>query len=123
MGGVASELGGTSVQTAGEQSGVTYTADGRPLYESSSDTVYIYNALQTAVSRQEDAADQPVLTGDGDAKTFGTGQPIYAEGSDEPLTYSPEHTYVYVGGTGNMSASDSGDAEPSGEQNSADKND
>lgn len=123
MGGVASELGGTSVQTAGEQSGVTYTADGRPLYESASDTIYIYNALQTAVARQEDAADQPVLTGDGDAKTFGTGQPIYAADSDEPLTYSPEHTYVYVGGTGNMSASDSGDAEPSGEQNSADKND
>lgn len=97
-GGVASELGGTSVQTAGEQSGVTYTADGRPLYESASDTIYIYNALQTAVARQEDAADQPVLTGDGDAETFGTGQPIYAEGSDEPLTYSPEHTYVYVDG-------------------------
>ena len=103
--------------------GVTYTADGRPLYESVSDTIYIYNALQTAVARQDDAADQPVLTGDGDAETFGTGQPIYAEGSDEPLTYSPEHTYVYVGGTGNTSASDSGDAEPSGEQNSADKND
>ena len=103
--------------------GVTYTADGRPLYESASDTIYIYNALQTAVSRQEDTADQPVLTGDGDAETFGTGQPIYAEDSDEPLTYSPEHTYVYVGGTGSTSASDSGDAEPSGEQNSADKND
>lgn len=97
-GGVASELGGTSVQTADEQSGVTYTADGRPLYESASDTIYIYNALQTAVSRQEDAADQPILTGDGDAETFGTGQPIYAEDSDEPLTYSPEHTYVYVDG-------------------------
>lgn len=78
--------------------GVTYTADGRPLYESASDTIYIYNALQTAVSRQDDAADQPVLTGDGDAETFGTGQPIYAEDSDEPLTYSPEHTYVYVDG-------------------------
>lgn len=98
MGGVVSELGGTSVQTAGEQSGVTYTADGRPLYESASDTIYIYNALQTAVSRQDDAADQPVLTGDGDAETFGTGQPIYAAGSDEPLTYSPEHTYVYADG-------------------------
>lgn len=78
--------------------GVTYTADGRPLYESASDTIYIYNALQTAVSRQDDAADQPVLTGDGDAETFGIGQPIYAEDSDEPLTYSPEHTYVYVDG-------------------------
>ena len=50
------------------------------------------------MSRQDDAADQPVLTGDGDAETFGTGHPIYAEGTDEPLTYSPEHTYVYVDG-------------------------
>ena len=56
-GGVASEVEGVSVQTVGEQSGVTYTADGRPLYESASDTIYIYNALQTAVARQEDAAD------------------------------------------------------------------
>ena len=97
-GGVASEVGGASAQSATGQSGVTYTADGRPLYESASDTIYIYNALQTAVSRQEDAADQPVLTGDGDAETFGTGQPVYAEDSDEPLTYSPEHTYVYADG-------------------------
>lgn len=113
--------------------GVTYTADGRPLYESASDTIYIYNALQTAVSRQNDAADQPVLTGDGDAETFGTGQPIYAEGSDEPLTYSPEHTYVYVDGwdegledagenttvvTGETSSQDL-DAEPSHDDASA----
>lgn len=97
-GGVASEVEGASVQSATGQSGVTYTADGRPLYESSSDTIYIYNALQTAAARQNDAADQPVLTGDGDAETFGTGQPIYADGSDEPLTYSPEHTYIYVDG-------------------------
>lgn len=97
-GGVASEVGGASVQSATGQSGVTYTADGRPLYESASDTIYIYNALQTAVASGDDAASQPVLTGDGDAETFGTGQPIYAAGSDEPLTYSPEHTYVYADG-------------------------
>ena len=97
-GGVASEVEGVSVQTADGQSGVTYTADGRPLYESASDTIYIYNALQTAVASGDDAASQPVLTGDGDAETFGTGQPIYAEGATEPLTYSPEHTYVYVDG-------------------------
>lgn len=123
-GGVASELGGTSVQTVGEQSGVTYTADGRPLYESASDTIYIYNALQTAVSRQEDAADQPVLTGDGDAKTFGTGQPIYAPGSDEPLTYSPEHTYVYVDGwdEGLEDAGDNNNVVVSDDLDSADKN-
>lgn len=89
---------GVVSQTESDDSETIYTEDGRPLYEGASDTIYIYNALQTAVSRQDDAADQPVLTGDGDAETFGTGQPIYAPGSDEPLTYSPEHTYVYVDG-------------------------
>lgn len=98
-GGVSSQVTDGTVQVAtSDDSNITYTADGQPLYDSASDTIYIYNALQTAVSRQDDAADQPVLTGDGDAKTFGTGQPVYAEGSDEPLTYSPEHTYVYVDG-------------------------
>lgn len=93
-----SEWEGVVSQTESDDSETIYTADGRPLYEGASDTIYIYNALQTAVSRQDDAADQPVLTGDGDAETFGTGQPIYAPGSDEPLTYSPEHTYVYADG-------------------------
>lgn len=104
--------------------GVTYTADGRPLYESASDTIYIYNALQTAVSRQDDAVDQPVLTGDGDAETFGTGQPIYVEGSDEPLTYSPEHTYVYVDGwdEGLEDAGENNNVVVSDDQDSADKN-
>lgn len=97
--GVSSQATDGTVQVAtSDDSNITYTADGQPLYDSASDTIYIYNALQTAVSRQEDAADQPVLTGDGDAETFGTGQPIYAAGSDEPLTYSPEHTYVYADG-------------------------
>ena len=93
-----SEWEGVVSQTESDDSETIYTEDGRPLYEGASDTIYIYNALQTAVSRQDDAADQPVLTGDGDAETFGTGQPIYAPGSDELLTYSPEHTYVYVDG-------------------------
>lgn len=98
-GGVSSQVTDGTVQVAtSDDSSITYTADGQPLYDSASDTIYIYNALQTAVSRQDDAADQPVLTGDGDAETFGTGQPVYAEGSDEPLTYSPEHTYIYVDG-------------------------
>lgn len=123
-GGVASEVGGASAQSATGQSGVTYTADGRPLYESASDTIYIYNALQTAVSRQDDAADQPVLTGDGDAETFGTGQPIYSEGATEPLTYSPEHTYVYVDGwdEGLEDAGENNNVVVSDEQNTAEKN-
>ena len=91
-------MGGVVSQTESDDSETIYTEDGRPLYEGASNTIYIYNELQADAVRQDDAASQPVLTGDGDAETFGTGQPFYAEDSDEPLTYSPEHTYVYVEG-------------------------
>lgn len=119
-----SEWGGVYSKAGSADTKIIYTADGRPLYESASDTIYIYNALQTAVARQEDAADQPVLTGDGDAKTFGTGQPIYAEDSDEPLTYSPEHTYVYVDGwdEGLEDAGENNNVVVSDDLDSADKN-
>lgn len=119
-----SEWEGVVSQTESDDSETIYTEDGRPLYEGASDTIYIYNALQTAVASGDDAASQPVLTGDGDAETFGTGQPIYAEGSDEPLTYSPEHTYVYVDGwdEGLEDAGENNNVVVSDNQDSADRN-
>lgn len=97
-GGGVSDLTSVSTGTSENSSDNVYTADGQILYEGASDTIYIYNALQTAVSRQDDAAEQPVLTGDGAAGTFGTGQLIYPKGSSEYLTYSSEHSFVYVDG-------------------------
>lgn len=62
------------------------------LYDESTDTVFIHNLCQLNVLAADDAADQVVLDGDADAALFGTGKPVMVRG--EPLTYSPEHSYV-----------------------------
>ena len=67
----------------------------RPLYDAERDTVYLYHPLQLAVAAAQDAAQQPVMTGDNAAETFSSGQLIYPNGEDQPyLTYDPAHTYV-----------------------------
>ena len=67
----------------------------RPLYDNPTDTVYIYNPYQLAVMAMDDADIQPVLSGDADALTFGTGQPVMRdENCSTILTYSGEHNYV-----------------------------
>ena len=68
------------------------TTDDKPLYDEDGDTVYLYHPYQLAVTAAEDAAIQPVMTGDADASTFGTGQVIPAGGGY--LTYSGAHRYV-----------------------------
>lgn len=66
-----------------------------PLYDSASDSIYLYNPYQLAVMAMENADSQPVLSGDANEKSFGTGQPLTL-GSDGKtlLTYSGEHNYV-----------------------------
>lgn len=71
----------------------------RPLYDNSTDTVYIYNPYQLAVMAMEDPGSQPVLTGDADAESFGSGQPLTRdEGCSVILTYSDEHNYIISSG-------------------------
>ncbi len=66
-----------------------------PLYEKASDSIILYNPYQLATMAMENAAQQPVLTGDADAKAFGSGQPVCADAANKvPLTYSAEHNYV-----------------------------
>ena len=66
-----------------------------PLYENASDSLYLYNPYQLATMAMDDAAQQTVLSGDAEAKTFGTGQPVCIdENSKAVLTYSDEHNYV-----------------------------
>lgn len=98
-GGVSSQVtdGSATIATAND-SDIVYTSDGQPLYDGASDTIYIYNAQQTAAVRADNAADQPVHAGDGDEATFGTGDALRAKDSNEPLTYSSNHTYIYVDG-------------------------
>ncbi len=66
-----------------------------PLYDSETDTVYIYDPYQLEVMVMENADSQPILDGDGKAETFGTGKLIFPYGEDKPyLTYSSSHNYV-----------------------------
>lgn len=66
-----------------------------PLYEKASDSIILYNPYQLATMAMENAAQQPVLTGDADAKAFGSGQPVCVDAANKvPLTYSAEHNYV-----------------------------
>ncbi len=70
-------------------------ADQMPLYDSETDTVYLYNPYQLAVMAMKDADRQPILDGDAKADTFGTGKLIFPDGEDKPyLTYSGSHNYV-----------------------------
>lgn len=68
-----------------------------PLYDSASDTIYIYNSYQISMILSANAQEEPVMSQDMVAETFGMGQFIYPEGvqdGQEYLTYSADHTYV-----------------------------
>ena len=65
----------------------------RKLYDNAADTIYLYNPYQLAVTAMDDAEDQPVLSGDIRAETFGTGKPV-ASDDEMILTYSGSHNYV-----------------------------
>lgn len=66
-----------------------------PLYEKESDRVYLYHPYQLAVMAMDNADSQPVMDGDADAKTFGSGKVILTdEKAERYLTYSGSHDYV-----------------------------
>lgn len=71
------------------------TSDDLTLYDAQSDTIYLYNPYQMAVLHEENPDAEPVMDGDVQAETFGSGQFIYPNGEGEPyLTYSSTHHYV-----------------------------
>lgn len=71
------------------------SSDDLTLYDAQSDTIYLYNPYQMAVLHGENSDTEPVMDGDAQAETFGSGQLIYPNGEDEPyLTYSLNHRYV-----------------------------
>ena len=74
---------------------LTETSDDLTLYDAQSDTIYLYNPYQMAVLHEESPDTEPVMDGDAQAETFGSGQFIYPNGEGEPyLTYSSTHHYV-----------------------------
>lgn len=87
---------------SGTFSGSGGTVDS-PLYDSSTDTIYIYNSYQLDMICSDTGAGEPVMSHDMIAEEFGMGQFVYPDGTvaedtqdaaQEYLTYSREHTYV-----------------------------
>ena len=71
------------------------SSDDLTLYDAQSDTLYLYNPYQMAVLHGENPDTEPVMDGDAQAETFGSGQLIYPDGEGNPyLTYSLDHRYV-----------------------------
>lgn len=74
------------------------SSDDLTLYDAQSDTIYLYNPYQMAVLHGENPDTEPVMDGDAQAATFGSGQLIYPNGESEPyLTYSLNHRYILSG--------------------------
>lgn len=74
---------------------LTETSDDLTLYDTQSDTIYLYNPYQMAVLHEENPDAEPVMDGDALAETFGSGQLIYPNGEDNAyLTYSLNHHYI-----------------------------
>lgn len=59
---------------------LTETSDDLTLYDAQSDTIYLYNPYQLAVLHEENPDTEPVMDGDAQAETFGSGQLIYPDG-------------------------------------------
>lgn len=71
------------------------SSDDLTLYDAQSDTIYLYNPYQMAVLHGENPDTEPVMDGDAQAETFGSGQLIYPNGEEGAyLTYSSTHHYV-----------------------------
>lgn len=74
---------------------LTESSDELTLYDTQSDTIYLYNPYQLAVLHEKSPDIEPVMDGDAQADTFGSGQLIYPNGEDNAyLTYSLNHRYV-----------------------------
>ncbi len=69
--------------------------DGMTVYDKDTDTIYLYHNYQLQIFASDNASEEPVMSGDYAAKTFGSGQMIYLdEEKNTYLTYSSEHNYV-----------------------------
>ncbi|MBQ1686387.1 MAG: hypothetical protein II074_02770, partial [Ruminococcus sp.] len=69
------------------------------LYDKAADRIYLYNPYQLAVTAMEDRESQPVMSGDADASTFGTGKVICTDEEEKCyLTYGDNRNYVVAAG-------------------------
>lgn len=64
------------------------------LYDSSTDTIYIYNNYQLKIIQSDNSENEPVMSQDMLPECVGMGQPVYSDNSSNYLTYSKSHNYV-----------------------------
>ena len=67
------------------------------VYDAATDTILIGNSYQLDVLNRPDRAEQPVLSGDLDCASFGTGT-VYYDGEGKLVTYGESHSYRYLEG-------------------------
>lgn len=67
--------------------------DGTRVYDEASDTIFVENPYQLDILTSEGRSVMPVMTGDGAAETFGSGQFVYKANGD-PVNYDTSHRYV-----------------------------
>lgn len=63
------------------------------VYDSATDTIYVYNRYQLAMMQEEDSDSEPVMSADYIAEKVGMGQ-VFTLEDGSYLTYSKTHNYV-----------------------------
>ena len=63
------------------------------VYDSATDTIYVYNRYQLALMQEEDSDSEPVMSADYIAEKVGMGQ-VFTLEDGSYLTYSKTHNYV-----------------------------
>lgn len=63
------------------------------VYDSATDTIYVYNRYQLALMQEEDSDNEPVMSEDYIAEKVGIGQ-VFTLEDGSYLTYSKTHNYV-----------------------------
>lgn len=66
---------------------------GNTVYDSATDTIYVYNRYQLALMQEEDSDSEPVMSEDYIAEKVGMGQ-VFTLEDGSYLTYSKTHNYV-----------------------------
>ena len=66
---------------------------GNTVYDSVTDTIYVYNRYQLALMQEEDSDSEPVMSEDYIAEKVGMGQ-VFTLEDGSYLTYSKTHNYV-----------------------------
>ena len=69
-------------------------SENHPVYDKTSDTIYIYHSYQLETIDSANASQEPVMTKDANPETYGMGQFIYIDTDSNYITYNSNHKYI-----------------------------